>query len=119
MNSRTLTIGAMAITGLLGAGLGVARAQEPDPAKVAAGAKIFEEVKCTTCHGPEGRAKDKQLSLVGIYPKVSAADIRKWIVSPAEMTAKLPRQPVMPMKKIDLTEAQVDALVAYVQSLHK
>jgi mono/diheme cytochrome c family protein len=106
--------------GMLWVGLGIASAQTPDPAKVALGAKTFEDSKCEKCHGPEGMGnKDKKLSLVGVSPKLSAADIHKWIATPEAMTAKLPRQPIEPMKKVDLTEAQVDALVAYVQSLKK
>jgi mono/diheme cytochrome c family protein len=112
----------VAIVGaVLWGGLGVSSAQAPDPAKVALGKKTFEETKCDKCHGPEGRSpKDPKLSLVeGAITKLSAADIRKWIVSPAEMTAKLSKKPKETMKKFDLTNDQVDGLVAYVQSLQK
>jgi mono/diheme cytochrome c family protein len=95
-------------------------AQAPDPAKVAAGKAVFDDTGCTKCHGDDGVGdKSGKQALVGIYPKVSAADIRKWITSPADMTAKLPKKPKEPMKKFDLTDAQVDQLVAYVQSLKK
>lgn len=109
------------VGGMLWAGGGVVRAQAPDPAQVALGKKTFEDTKCSKCHGAEGKnPKDPKLSLVeGPITKLSAADIRKWIVSPAEMTAKLPRKPKEAMKKFDLSDAQVDALVAYVQSLAK
>src|SRR5690349_14842937 len=36
----------------------VVGAQAPDPAKVAAGKQVFEETKCTKCHG-EGGVGDK------------------------------------------------------------
>lgn len=109
------------VGGMLWAGLSVVSAQAPDPAQVALGKKTFEDTKCSKCHGPEGKsAKDPKLSLVeGPITKLSAADIRNWIVSPAEMTKKLPRKPKEVMKKFDLSEAQVDALVAYVLSLAK
>jgi mono/diheme cytochrome c family protein len=108
------------VGGMLWAGAGVVSAQAPDPAQVALGKKTFEDTKCTKCHGTNGVAKDPKLSLVeGAITKLSAADIRKWIMSPAEMTAKLPRKPKEAMKKFELTDAQVDALVAYVQSLKK
>jgi mono/diheme cytochrome c family protein len=102
-------------------GMSVLSAQALDPAKVALGKKTFEETKCEKCHGPEGdNTKDPKMSLTsGAITKLSAAEIRKWIVSPAEMTAKLPRKPKEAMKKFDLTEAQVDGLVAYVQSLSR
>ncbi len=115
-----MTAMALVVSGVLWAGGGVVAGQTPDPAKVAAGKATFEETKCTKCHGPEGKGdRAGKLSLVGISAKVSAADIRKWITSPAEMTAKLPRKPKEPMKKFDLTDAQVDSLIAYVQSLKK
>jgi mono/diheme cytochrome c family protein len=120
MRTRVYATCVVMAGGMLWVGLGVASAQAPDPAKVALGAKTLEDTKCEKCHGSEGMGnKDKKLSLVGVSPKMSAADIRKWIVTPEAMTAKLPRQPIEPMKKFDLTEAQVDALVAYVQSLKK
>jgi mono/diheme cytochrome c family protein len=101
---------------LMGASL--IAAQALDPAKVALGKKTFEGTKCTKCHGDDGKGdKDGKLSLVSGTAKLSAADIRKWITSPAEMTAKLPRKPKEAMKKFDLTDAQVDGLVAFVQSI--
>lgn len=98
---------------------GVAGAQAPDPAKVAAGKKVYEDSKCSKCHGIAGHGDHGQRVLEGVSEKLSAAEIRKWITSPTEMTAKLPKKPKEPMKKVDLTDAQVDALVAYVQSLKK
>ena len=115
-----MTAMALIVGGVMLAGGGVVNGQTPDPAKVAAGKAAFEETKCTKCHGPEGKGdRAGKLSLAGVSAKVSAADIRKWITSPAEMTAKLPRKPKEPMKKFDLTDAQVDSLVAYVESLKK
>jgi mono/diheme cytochrome c family protein len=111
---------AVILGGMVWASVGVVGAQAPDPAKVAAGKALFEETKCSKCHGPDGRGdKNDKLSLVTGAAKLSAADIRKWITSPAEMTAKLPKKPKEPMKKFDLTDAQVDSLVAFVQSLKK
>jgi mono/diheme cytochrome c family protein len=118
---RIWTMTVVIVGGMLWAGLGVVSAQAPDPAQVALGKKTFEDTKCSKCHGAEGKnPKDPKLSLVeGAITKLSADDIRKWIVSPKEMTAKLPRKPKEVMKKFELTDAQVDALVAYVQSLQK
>jgi mono/diheme cytochrome c family protein len=97
-----------------------AQAPAADPAKAAAGKLVYDETKCSKCHGDAGVGdKNGKQVLVGIYPKTSAADIRKWITSPAEMTAKLPKKPKEPMKKFDLTDKQVDDLVNYVMSLKK
>src|SRR5437899_449980 len=98
------TVAMTALGGMLWAGLSVASGQAPDPAKVALGKKTFEETKCAKCHGEDGkgdRNKNPSLSLEGISAKLSATDIRKWITSPAEMTAKLSKKPKEPMKKFD------------------
>ena len=113
----------MSITKILGTMAGVALfsgsvwAQTPDPKLVASGRTLFETAKCGICHLAEGKGNKKQ-PLDGIAAKMPAADIRKWITSPAEMTAKLPKKPAVTMpKKADLKDADVDALVAYIQSL--
>ena len=51
--------------------------------------------------------------------KLSADDIRAWIVTPKEMTTKTKStvKPVMPEKYGKLPAADIDALVAYMQSL--
>jgi mono/diheme cytochrome c family protein len=116
----TRTAIAALLGGFMWTGVAAAQAPAPDPAKVAAGKAAYEETKCAKCHGDNGVGdKNGKQVLVGIYPKTSAADIRKWITTPAEMTAKLPKKPKEPMKKFDLTEKQVDDLVAYVMSLKK
>lgn len=108
------------IVGLVLAGA-VLVAQAPDAAKVAAGEKAFATVNCATCHSIAGKGSKLSTALDGIGGKMSAADIKKWLTSPAEMEAKLPKKPVMPMstylKSHKLTDADVDALTAYMLSL--
>jgi mono/diheme cytochrome c family protein len=94
----------------------VASAQTVDPKKAAAGKKLFVATNCTMCHGAEGKGNQK-LSLDGVNKKLTPVQIRQWITSPVEMTAKLPAKPLVPMKKFELKDADVDALVAYVTSL--
>jgi hypothetical protein len=50
---------------------------------------------------------------------LSAEEIRQWIVSPADMTAKTKstKKPPMQDKYSKLPAADIDALVAYMQSL--
>jgi hypothetical protein len=57
--------------------------------------------------------------LDGIGAKLSAAEIRQWIVDPAGMTAKTKStaKPPMPARWAKLPAAELDALVAYMQSL--
>ena len=55
----------------------------------------------------------------GSATKLSAEDIKAWIVTPVEMTAKTKstKKPPMPTKYGTLPAADLDALVAYLQSL--
>jgi mono/diheme cytochrome c family protein len=97
------------------------RAQQPDPAKAAAGQKVFETQKCSTCHAVKDGEKKPASSLVGVSAKLSDADMKKWLTDTAAMEAKLPKKPAMSMatfmKTHKLSDADVDALVAYMKSL--
>jgi mono/diheme cytochrome c family protein len=109
------------VGGIVGLALlgGVVGAQTPDPKQVAAGKKLYGTLKCGTCHMAEGKG-NKMQSLDGISQKMPKAQIRMWISSPAEMEAKLEKKPTVKMSsmmKTKLSDPDVDALVAYVQSL--
>ena len=82
------------------------------------GAEVFAAQKCGVCHAIAGKG-GKSSPLDGIGAKMSADDIRKWITSPAEMTAKAKstKKPPMPAKWANLPAADLDALVAYLASL--
>jgi mono/diheme cytochrome c family protein len=118
------SIGMMVIAGgvvaVLAAGT-AARAQAPDAAKVAAGVKAYDTQKCGTCHQIKGVGGKLSTALDGVGGKLPAADIRKWFTDPASMEAKLPKKPTMLMstylKSHKLTDADVDALTAYMLSL--
>jgi mono/diheme cytochrome c family protein len=70
------------------------------------------------CHAIAGKG-NKANPLDGVGTKLSAADIRAWIITPVEMAAKTKstRKPPMPNKYATLPAADLDALVAYMQSL--
>ena len=70
------------------------------------------------CHSIAGKG-GKQSPLDGVGKKLSADDIRAWIIDPTEMTKKTSstKKPPMPNKWSKLPAADVDALVAYMQSL--
>ena len=96
-------------------------AQPQDP-KVEAGQKAFVAQKCGTCHAVKGVSTGKLASaLDGVGTKLKDAEIKAWLTSPAELEAKLPKKPAMPMstfmKTHKLTDADVDGLVAYLKSL--
>ena len=83
------------------------------------GEAVYAEQKCSLCHSVAGKGNAKG-SLDGVGSKLSAADIKEWIVNPKEMTAKSKSERKPPMKAYpSLPAADVDALVAYLQTLKK
>ena len=84
-----------------------------------AGMKVYAAQKCSMCHAIAGKGNAKG-PLDDVGSRMSADEIRQWIVNPAEMTKKAnaPRKP--PMKSYaSLAKEDVEALVAYMQSLKK
>ncbi len=84
----------------------------------AKGQQVYAAQKCSVCHAIAGKG-GKTNPLDGVGAKLSAADIRSWIVTPGEMTKKTgsTKKPPMPDKYGKLPAAEIDALVAYMQSL--
>ncbi len=94
------------------------RAAGQDAAAVQKGEQLYGAQKCMTCHAIGGKGnKNNPLDKVGA--KLSAADTREWIVNPVEMAkkSKSTGKPPMPAKYKGLAPAEIDALVAYMQSL--
>jgi mono/diheme cytochrome c family protein len=90
-----------------------------DGAAVARGEQVYAAQKCVVCHSVAGKGNAKG-PLDGVGSKLSADEIRQWIVNPADMTAKTKaaRRPVMRAYP-NLPKADLDALVAYMLSLKK
>jgi mono/diheme cytochrome c family protein len=101
-----------------------AAAQAPDPKVAAQGKKLYATYKCDKCHMIDGRGSKKG-PLNGVGAKLSAADIKKWLTSPAEMEAKLDKPPkgtdsmANALKTKGIEPGEVDALVAYMLTLTK
>jgi mono/diheme cytochrome c family protein len=97
--------------------IGVAAAAAAQDAK-AKGEKIYADQKCSLCHSI-GDKGNKKGPLDEAGSKLSADEIRQWIVDAKGMTAKTkaPRKPEM--KSYTLPKEDVDALVAYLGSLKK
>ena len=97
--------------------LGVATAAAQDP-KAAKGEQLYTDQKCGVCHSI-GDKGNKKGPLDGVAAKLSADEIREWIVDAKGMTAKTkaPRKPVM--RSYTLAKDDVDALVAYLATLKK
>jgi mono/diheme cytochrome c family protein len=89
-----------------------------DPPAVKRGQEVFAAQKCGVCHAVAGKG-GKASPLDGVGAKLSADEIREWITNPTEMTAKTKstKKPPMPNKYASLPAADIDALVAYMQSL--
>jgi mono/diheme cytochrome c family protein len=82
------------------------------------GKDVYTAQKCQMCHSIAGKG-GKASPLDGVGAKLSAEDIRQWITHPTEAAAKAKstKKPPMPAKYGSLAPADLDALVAYMQSL--
>ena len=81
------------------------------------GRQVYADQKCNVCHSI-GSTGNKKGPLDKVGAKLSANDIHEWIVNaPAMATkAKADRKPAMKAYST-LPKEDVDALVAYMQSL--
>ena len=84
----------------------------------AKGKAVYDAQKCSMCHSVAG-AGGKTSALDGVGKKLSADDIRAWIVTPKDMEKKTnsTKKPPMPDRYAKLPAADLDALVAYMVSL--
>jgi mono/diheme cytochrome c family protein len=92
---------------------GAALAQD---AKVQKGQKIYTDQKCSLCHsvGGHGNAKGP---LDNVGSKLSADELRQWITDAKTMTAKTKATRKPPMKQFTLPKDDVDAVIAFLQTL--
>ena len=99
-------------------GLLVAGAAAVSAADAKRGEQLYAEQKCGMCHSI-GDKGNKKGPLDGVASKYSADELRQWIVDAKGMTVKTkaPRKPEM--KNYTLSKDDVDALVAYMQTLKK
>lgn len=114
MRLRTILVMAAAVTFALA---GTAFAQ--DKALVEKGMKVYEAQKCGICHSIAGKGNVKG-PLDGVGTKLTAAEIREWMVNPKEMTAKTKSARMPAMRAYpNLPKEDLDAIVAYMLSLKK
>jgi mono/diheme cytochrome c family protein len=102
---------------IMGLGVGASLVAAGQDA-VKKGQDVYAAQKCSMCHSIAGKG-GKQSPLDGVGTKLSADEIREWIVNPTEMTKKTKstKKPPMPAKYTKLPKEELDALVAYMQSL--
>ena len=113
---RTLTLaGLTALGALMTAGLAAAQ-----DAKKEEGLALFSTRKCTTCHSIAGRG-NKKGALDEVGSKLTAAQIKEWLVDPVAAAARAKPAPTRKpaMKKTPLSASDVDTLVALLTSLKK
>jgi len=96
---------------------GVASAQSQ--AHFEHGQKVFATQKCAICHSIAGQG-NKKGALEGVGSKLSTDEIRQWITHAPDMAAKAKAERKPAMKAFaSLPKEDLDALVAYLQSLKK
>ena len=84
---------------------------------VETGQQVFAAQKCSICHSVAGKGNVKG-SLDGVAKKYKAPELREWIVNAKVMSEKHNATRKPPMKDFSsLPAADVDALVAYLQTL--
>ena len=98
------------------AGLALAPARADAQSK---GEQVYAAQKCATCHLLDGKGMAKG-PLDGVGSKLTADEIREWIVNPAEMTKKHNATRKPPMRAYPkLPKEDLDALVAFLASKKK
>ena len=115
MHRTLVTKGCLFVFALISSA-GIATAQDAEVVKK--GQAVYAAQKCSMCHAIAGKG-GKASPLDGVGKKLSADDIRQWIVDPVAMTKKSnsTKKPPMPAKYGKLPAADIDALVAYMHSL--
>ena len=83
------------------------------------GKQVYTDSKCAVCHSIGGEG-NKKGPIDDVGAKLSAADIRAWIVSAPDMAAKMKADRKPPMKAYaDMPKEDLDDLVAYLLTLKK
>jgi len=110
--ARLICLGGLVMAALI-VGSGSAAAQAPS------GETVYAAQKCSMCHSLDGKGQAKG-PLDGVGSKMSADDIRQWIVDPATMTKKANATRKPPMKAYpNLPKADLDALVTFLAAKKK
>ena len=112
----TRTIAVVSVAGLI---LAVAPVVAQEAARVERGRKLYESERCAVCHSIAGKGNLKG-PLDGVGSRLTIEELRLWMAAPAEITAKTKSTRKPPMKSYaHLPKEDVDAVIAYMQSLKK
>lgn len=80
------------------------------------GKAVYTAQKCSICHAIAGTG-NKKGALDAVGAKLSADDIRSWLTDAPAMAAKTKAERKPVMKAYMLAQDDLDALVAYLQTL--
>jgi mono/diheme cytochrome c family protein len=90
-----------------------------DSSSIERGMKVYVDQKCSVCHSIAGKGNAKGM-LDDVGSRLTAEEIRMWMVNPAEMTKKTKAERKPPMRAYpNLPKEDLDGLVAYMLSLKK
>jgi len=94
-------------------------AAQSDAGLVSRGENVYAEQKCAVCHSIAGKGNQKG-PLDDVGSRLSAEEIRLWIVDPVAMTAKTKaaRKPAMRAYP-NIAKDDLEALIAYLRSVRK
>jgi mono/diheme cytochrome c family protein len=96
-----------------------AGATTQDKGPIEHGLKVYADQKCSVCHSIAGKGNAKG-PLDDVGSRLTADQVREWMVNPAEMTKKSKAERKPPMRAYpNLPKADLDALVGYMLSLKK
>ena len=89
-----------------------------DAKTIAAGRRIYAGKKCAECHQIAGHGNSR-FPLDGVGARLSAEDLRRWFTHTREMENAQPKRPAIRMssRRYRFSDAELDALVAYLQTL--
>ena len=107
------------VGGVLVAALLAVTAEAAAQAATDKGAAVYAAQKCSMCHALDGKGNAKGV-LDGVGTKLTADEIRQWIVTPVEMTAKAQsaRKPAMKAYP-NLPKEDLNALIAFLAAKKK
>jgi cytochrome c2 len=81
-----------------------------DPAQIERGQDVYTAQRCHTCHSIAG-VGSRRYPLDGVGSRLTAEELRKWIVAPQEMQRGVRK------RAYKLPESELKDLVAYLSSL--
>ena len=89
-----------------------------DDKRIESGKRIYADEKCAECHQIAGHGNSR-FPLDGVGARLSAVELKRWFTHTEEMENARPVRPAIRMssRKYRLSETELDALVAYLQTL--